>query len=172
MNMTLNEELKNDTENLLKEGELIKKERDDLQAQVLRMSKELTDVKKSSELTELKANLVEQGHRLEEQSSQYAFAQDLEPTLKTDIKQTETGWVYLGTYRSKKWIKKNFNFGWNIQPEELIGKEIQPTVQAVNIRTEKFHGDVIRTVGRGKNVKVLKVEPYPFTDFMWAEIRK
>lgn len=172
MNVSLNKKLKSDSENLQKEGELIKKERDDLQIQVIRMSEELSDVKKTSELTEFKANLVEQAHRLEEQSSQFTFAEDLKRPLKTDTNQTEIGWVYLGTYQSKKWIKKNFNFSWNIQPEELVGKMIQPTVQAVNVRTEKFHGDVIRTIRKGKNAKVLKVETYPFTDYRWAKIQK
>ena len=37
---------------------------------------------------------------------------------------------------------------------------------------EKFYGDVIRTIRKGRNAKVLKVEPYPLTDYMWAEIRK
>jgi hypothetical protein len=165
------EKQQKEKESLQKEVQLVKRERDDLQAELFIAYKTLPN-QENTEIKIVKAKLIEQGHRLEEQSSQFAFAEDFQQPLATNAQQIEFGWVYLGTYRSNKWIKKNFNFSWDIQPEALVGKVIQPTVQAVNVRTEKFHGDVIKTIRKGKSAKVMKVEPYPLTDYMWAKIQK
>ncbi len=165
-----NDKLKQEKQKLSQEKEKFKVKAIELDNTVTSLQKQLSDIttKPSSEekSKELNNIIVKEVHQLE--TAKYSFGGEANQAEKS----LKPGWVYLGEYENGKWKTRYFNFQENLAPKEIIGKEIVPLVKSINVRTEKFDGDIISVLYKSDSVKVTKVENYPFTDYVWAEFGK
>jgi len=132
----------------------------------------LSEVKNDSEIErkdEIK-KAVAQVHDIENQQSDLPGFKTLKQDLSPVDKNIKTGWLYLGEFSDGNWTNKHFNFSKTQDPGKLNGKIIQLTSQSINVRTKKLTGDIVKILKKGEKVKIIKVQNYPFTDYVWAEI--
>ncbi len=86
------------------------------------------------------------------------------------INQTfrKEGWVYLGEYYDKKWIKKYFKFNSSISPKKLINT-YQISKGKLYVRTKAYFGNIIGGLKNGEKVKIIKIEEIGV--YKWAYVK-
>ncbi len=128
---------------------------------------------------------VAQRARIEEQVAQVqseiknAKAELVFPTKSTFATMREKiGWVYLGEFddERKVWLRTYFDIPTKDNPKEVVQKNILVTAASINVRTgmpSKFGSfrDVIDVLNQGETVKVLEIEPWQKTGYIWARVR-
>ncbi len=78
------------------------------------------------------------------------------------------GWIYLGEYYGKKWIKKYFKFDSSISPKKLINT-YQISKGKLYVRTEAYFGDIVDVIKIGEKVKIIKIEDIGV--YKWAYVK-
>jgi hypothetical protein len=92
---------------------------------------------------------------------------EVETTSKPDLK---TAWVYLGEFENGVWKTRYFDFANNEKPKNLVGETVRVSSQSINVREKVLTGNVVKILHKGDAVKIEKVDNYPLTDYMWAQI--
>jgi myosin heavy subunit len=92
---------------------------------------------------------------------------EAETTSKPDLK---TAWVYLGEFENGVWKTRYFDFANNEKPKNLVGETVRVSSQSINVREKVLTGNVVKILHKGDAVKIEKVDNYPLTDYMWAQI--
>jgi len=127
-----------------------------------RIDKEMELAKTYAELNSIKQEL----------SVRPSYAQQREP-----VHVSKAGWVYLGEYdkRAKNWIKIYYNIDKKQPPNDLLGKKLQVTSLAVNVResmpsTFGTFGSVIDNLKNGTEITVDRIQEWHNSGYMWAAV--
>jgi hypothetical protein len=98
------------------------------------------------------------------------------PTGQTPAASPET-WVYLGTYRNRKWETRYLDFSENLAPKALNGEHrVRYETGALNVRTGPFSPTtgafppVTSSLAPGKRIRILRTWPWYNSDNWWAQI--
>ena len=101
-----------------------------------------------------------------------SYAQQREP-----VQLSGAGWVYLGEYdkRAKKWITVYYNIDRKQPPNDLLGKNLQVTSLAVNVRESMpsifgAFGSVIDNLKNGTQITVNRIQEWQNSGYMWAAV--
>ena len=95
----------------------------------------------------------------------------LRQTIKEEKieKFSRNGWVYLGSYKNKKWKKHNFEFKKNMNPNDIVDTYISSTVN-VNIRVNgKSKSKKVGGLKIGDEVQVKKIRE--IKSDIWAKVK-
>ena len=127
-----------------------------------RIDKEMELAKTYAELNNIKQEL----------SVKSSYAQHRGPAQLSGA-----GWVYLGEYdkSAKKWIKVYYNIDRKQEPNDLLGKNLQVTSLAVNVResmpsTFGALGSVIDNLKNGTEITVSRIQEWQNSGYMWAAV--
>ena len=110
-------------------------------------------------------------------TTEYEDIFDIPKSVKSATHETNQNWVFLGTYNkeTKAWMKRYFEIERNIAPNLLVGKKIEVTAEAVNVRNSPPNewaefGGIVGSRNSGDRVKILQIVPWYNTGFIWARI--
>jgi hypothetical protein len=127
-----------------------------------RMDKEMELAKTYAELNNIKQEL----------SVKPSYVQQREP-----VQLPGAGWVYLGEYDkgAKKWITVYYNIDRKQAPNDLLGKNLQVTSLAVNVRESMpslfgTFGSVIDNLKNGTEITVNRIQEWQNSGYMWAAV--
>ena len=100
------------------------------------------------------------------------------PPPVTSIANIEKeGWAYVGHYVNSKWKTRYFDIAVDAKPESLVGEilSVREETGALNVREgmPTFTGSfksIIGALNSGSKAKILKVEEWLSSGYMWAQI--
>jgi len=115
------------------------------------------------------SNIVTQKPIKKDNQSQFNIPPD-----ETNTDKKKQGWLFLGTYESDQWATSYLNNIKKLKPNELIGKSFSIR-NSSNIRTGKPTEyaeflPIVESLKTGAAVKIIKVEPWSSTNYMWAAV--
>lgn len=113
---------------------------------------------------------VANAHAIESQLSNLPVDKKQAESETTSEPDLKTAWVYLGEFENGVWKTRYFDIANNEKPKNLVGKSIKVASQSINVREKVLTGKVVKILHRGDAVKIEKVDNYPLTDYMWAQI--
>jgi len=166
VNVELKQQIEVENNNLQVEKKALKSELEKTQQKLLALD-DRTSISKAEDAKKFTAAIVEEVHRLEDQSSKISVTQIAESSDNLN----KQGWVYLGEYSDEVWKTRYFDFSLNLKPDQLTGRTVSVKVDSINVRTKKLSGDVIKVLVKNQKVLLNQVENYPFTNYVWANVR-
>ena len=166
VNVELKQQIEEENNNLQAEKKSLKSELERTQQKLLALD-DGTSVSTEAGAKKFTAAIVEEVHRLEDQSSKISVTQMVESTGN----QNNEGWVYLGEYSNGAWKTRYFDFPSSLKPDQLTGKKVSVKVGSINVRTKKLSGDIIKVLMKNQTVSLNQIENYPFTNYVWALAR-
>ena len=100
------------------------------------------------------------------------------PTPVTSVAKSEKqGWAYIGHYVNSKWKTRYFDIKVDALPNAIVGSElsVRKETGTLNVREgmPSFIGSFMPIIGAlkpGSKAKILKVEEWSSSGYMWAQI--
>ena len=170
VNVELKQQIVEENIKLQEEKKALKEELERTQRKLIALSDKAFSSTNEDSKEKFKASIVEEVHRLEDQSSKISVVQMPTQMAKPTSILNNKGWVYLGEYADGVWKTKYFDFPYSTKPKELESQKVSVEVHSINVRTKKFSGDVVKVLGKGQIITIDAVKNYLFTDYVWANV--